>query len=284
MGTGRTVTWLVFAAAIAAAMSLAPGCGDADEVVEPGPPGGSSCARGGNACPVLCDSALGCVNCVTDADCGAAQPACVGGECFDCGNNSHCAMGQSCFPENHECQDSCSDNGDCDSGDAALCDPATAACLGCIDPGDCDADEVCSPVTGQCVECASSTDCGAGQPHCDVLDGQCRECLVDGNCGPSEFCRGNECVPGCSTDLDCDGDDPICFTATGSCVECTDAAHCPAAAPICDEDHDCVQCSENVHCTVPGLPICDGDECVECTDDEHCNAGFQCSSQECVPE
>ena len=150
------------------AVSLPAACGDSGDS---NPDNGSSssgigggiiggCTVAGQQCPVACDPDLGCVECASNADCGATQPICVSGQCEECGETSDCATGQACFPEDHTCQAACGDNTDC-SGNAPICDPLTGACVGCMDDTDCPAQApICSPVTAQCVECGMDADCG----------------------------------------------------------------------------------------------------------------------------
>ena len=104
-------------------------------------------------------------------------------------------MGESCFPENHECQPSCTSNQDC-TGDAPICD-ANGACVGCETDADCPSgNPFCDATTKQCVECTSNADCGAASPVCDVQRGECEVCLVDAECNAGEVCNGdNQCQP-----------------------------------------------------------------------------------------
>lgn len=267
---------LGFSALVALCASLAPACGGGAEFTDTPGPSGSDCSRNGQTCTVLCDGALGCVDCITDDDCGAAAPECIQGECEECAAATDCAPGESCYPKDHECRDACADNGDC-NGDEPLCDTPTGACVGCIDANDCDQDELCSATTQQCVECNTADDCSAAEPYCDD-DGRCRDCLVDGHCGAGELCVDHECRAGCLGNDDCPNDRPICDDA--ECVECASGDDCGVAEPICDENR-CVECRMSSDCNGEILKVCNDRECVECNDDEDCEMGLQCDGHEC---
>jgi hypothetical protein len=257
-------------------------CGNDSDEFPIGPAPGS-CQRGGESCPTLCDPGLGCVDCLTDDDCGAGQPFCVHGECTECSVNEDCGTGQSCFPENHDCQDACQDSGDCGGG-APICDPMTGQCLGCVDATDCDNEPICDPLTKQCVDCSTDEDCGVAQPFCDA-NGHCQECIFDGDCPAAEpLCIDHECheaPTACTGNGDCGGDNPICDLDSGDCVGCLVNDDCPADAPVCDPDgNNCVECFLDEHCPA-ALPVCNGDECVECNDNGDCDMGFECHGHSC---
>ncbi|MCA9618759.1 MAG: hypothetical protein KC731_07050 [Myxococcales bacterium] len=282
-----------FLSTILAGLALAPACGDAGSTFGGGassPTGGTGagdCVRNGQQCNFDCTNSLGCVECVTDLDCGNGQPICVAGHCEECGVSADCAVGESCYPENHECAPSCETNGDCQQDDAPLCDPTSGACVGCLSAQDCGGETpVCSPISGQCAECASASDCGAAQPHCELDVGRCRECLLDSHCGFGERCREDHCIADCQNDADCANNEgrPLCDVPSGQCVSCLTDLDCGVAAPICTPGGRCVLCQTDSDCMDPELPICkDSDECVQCTEDNHCDPGFQCKGQQCEP-
>src|SRR5262245_61438590 len=102
---------VMFGALAFSAAWMGSACGEDQEFGNvPPPPSGSDCERNGADCPVLCDIGLGCVDCLTDSDCSAAEPACVAGECRECHSNSDCPTGQSCFPGSGECHDPCTNS------------------------------------------------------------------------------------------------------------------------------------------------------------------------------
>jgi hypothetical protein len=231
-----------------------------------GTPGG--CAVNGQECPVLCDTSLGCVECLDDSDCGAAAPACIYGRCEQCGDKADCPDGQSCYPENHECRPSCTSGQDC-TGDAPICD-ATGACVGCETDMDCPSGEpLCDPLTKQCVECTSSTDCGAASPVCDLPRGDCVLCLVDGDCGDGEVCNDRQCVP---TPESCGASEVLC---PDGCFDLSsDPAHCGA----CDTNCGPGTCVSGTCQCGGGSIVCEG-ACVDpSTDPNHCGG---CPGQNC---
>src|SRR5580693_136042 len=140
----------------------------AGSTVDAGP--NDPCTNGTYRCFAgqLCDPALGCVQCETNANCpppgaaAAGAKVCVLGSCEVCGTNADCAAGEVCFPSNHTCHASCvADAGECAaSGRAPICDQATGACVGCVTATDCPMRApVCDPTTQQCAQCATSADC-----------------------------------------------------------------------------------------------------------------------------
>jgi hypothetical protein len=232
------------------------------------------CVLDDRECEVLCDDGLGCVECIVDADCGAAAPACAHGRCRECGVNTDCADGQACFPRDGKCETACRDDGDCD-GDQEICDvDGGGRCVGCLADVDCRDEKrpVCDPVRARCVECAGDADCGAADPACDEHDGECRECNVDADCRSGSVCRGDhKCHDFCQSDVDCD-DGKVCRTDDGDCVECLEDLQCGDALPFCSDRERCVECLRSEDCTADAAEtVCDDERrCVECTDDAHC--------------
>ncbi len=157
----------------------------------PAPAGGKCKAD----CPV-CDPALGCVECSSDANCPAGKPRCVRGSCEVCTQNADCpATSPTCFPDDHKCHGACTST-TC-SGETALCNAITGACVGCNSNADCADPEtpLCDPVTSQCVTCLSNANCGSKTPLCYVRQGKCVACLTNADCPPA--------APVCGTDLTC---------------------------------------------------------------------------------
>lgn len=229
-----------------------PGCGSGTSW------GGSSCD---DPCPgaAMCDTALGCVECRGDGDCGAAQPFCVLGRCRECAQTGDCAAGQACFPDDHHCHPACAGNGDCPEDKMPLCHPDTGACVGCITDQDCGNKPFCDEVTGKCAECLADGDCGTAAPHCDPSDGECRSCIVDAHCAENEKCSDHHCVLDgpCTQNSQCP-DDRLCDVDTGECVRCLTDADCGGGQPFCSK------------------PL---DRCVECLLTEQCDAGKTCNAE-----
>ncbi|NUP13860.1 MAG: hypothetical protein HOW73_48110, partial [Polyangiaceae bacterium] len=224
----------MLAALAVTGLAMVGACGDDTSSDDGAPPSPSSanCEHAGIECAVLCSDTLGCVDCLADADCGAASPFCIQGECVECSGNEGCGDSRRCFPAAHECQDACATNDDC-SEESPTCDMATGACVGCLDASDCD-DALCHPMSRQCVECMSDLDCGTDRPVCDAT-GTCRECLVDASCpADAPLCMDHECLEppeeGCESSSECDGDEPVCLPQSGECVGCVSNRDCGPSA------------------------------------------------------
>ncbi len=166
----------------------------------------------------LCDPSLGCVACLTDANCPASARFCVLGSCVQCTQNDDCGgTTPSCWLATQTCHPACVSNQQCaDEGNAGLCNPSTGACGGCMTAADCPTSaSVCDATTLQCVQCVTRADCaGTSTPAC--LRTHCAQCAADADCpGATPFC-----VLG--------GDSP------GRCVQCLQNAQCPSTAPSCN--------------------------------------------------
>lgn len=262
---------------------LAPACGGGNSNG-----GGSGCTLGGAKCAYGCTAGLGCTNCVADADCkDSGKPACVLGQCQQCGPTKDCGAAQACFPKDSKCHARCTTDTDC-PGDAPICLTDSGTCVGCQGDVDCAASKgtpLCSAARAQCAECASPADCGARAPACDLNDGSCHECLVDADCGTPRACGADrKCHLACSADNDCDDlKKPFCDLSSRDCVACLGNQDCGSAAPFCKGDQ-CVACAADSDCADPGLPICKGDVCVQCDKDQDClDPAFPtCSKQLCT--
>src|SRR5688572_30080082 len=88
-GSYMRKTWFLSSGLLVGALfTLGHGC--SDDAGDASGGGGSTgngnplgCSLIGEECGVLCDDDLGCVECNSSADCGAAQPSCVLGECVE---------------------------------------------------------------------------------------------------------------------------------------------------------------------------------------------------------
>lgn len=160
-------------------------CGLSDSTIdlfEPTPDPGPNACTADDKCIYGCSADLGCVQCLTAADCSVDEPHCVLGECRPCLGASDCEPDQACFPAHHDCDIACSSDDDCGGGEP-LCDLATGACIGCREEADCGGNKpACEPNRAQCSECASAVDCPPERPACDLQDGKCRVCLIDAHC------------------------------------------------------------------------------------------------------
>ncbi len=124
---------------------------------------------------------------------------------------------------------------------------------GCVvdDPDYCDSDEVCQQSKGSdymcsstlktCMprtvnSCSKNDDCtDLSLPYCDLSLKRCMPCVLgeSGDQACSRFAAT-----------------PICGSASGSttrCVACRENSHCPAAAPIC-QDQTCRKCNKHSDC------------------------------------
>jgi len=162
-------------------------------------------------CPEACDSNLGCVECLTNADCDF-------GTCIE----GACAAGD------------CSSNADCDDDD--VCN-GVEICTNdgiCTDPDDLACDGFCDPERG-CVECLDDEGCDFGicTPTGVCLEGGC---TGDEDCDDNDVCSG---VETCMSDGVCTDPEPlecpfVCDPEIG-CVECIENEDCSAEGDICDE-------------------------------------------------
>lgn len=189
-----------------------------------------------------CDTTLGCVQCLGDADCRAGEPFCISGRCEACRNNADCgASAPSCWPGDNKCHAKCTDNSQCGSDGTKLCDTALGACVECNTNADCSAPEaICDAFTRRCVRCAANSDCPAAAAHC--VRGRCAECTADADCPAAE--------PRCDLEeLECKSA-PVCSNTSG----------CAAPTPICDDGKRCVQCKDDDHCPAT-TPKCRDNTC-----------------------
>jgi hypothetical protein len=191
---------------------------------------GSVCANA-SACPQKCDPNLGCVECLSDADCGGAQKFCVTGACVACRGNQDCGVSApACWPGDHTCHESCSAPGTTGCRNVApYCNSGTGACEQCRTSADCaQGAPICNTATQQCGECTTNADCPASRPRC-LGTGVCRQCLFNSDCsGATPVCQTDLliCIAGCSSDANCKSPTPRCDTTRAFCVPCLTAADC----------------------------------------------------------
>ncbi|MHB8418439.1 MAG: hypothetical protein ACYDCL_10215 [Myxococcales bacterium] len=264
-----------------------------------GCPCGQVCALLGDpAC--LCDPRGGCVQCLSDADCGSllcdTQPGdpnygvCVSG----CTSSSQCDGGV-CDLTSDSCLPDCRAPGfpGC-SASGPICDPATGLCVACLTTANCTGGLRCSPQNHQCVSCLSWADCPYDVSGC--LNGNCGGCATAADCPPHDGCSSSGfCY--CNDDQGCGGDVPVCVSPGGngtgisSGCGCTDSSQCCGASVVCapattetfggrDANGACRR-----SCTLDG---CRGDlcnpangVCQRCLVDADCGSGF-CDGGACV--
>jgi hypothetical protein len=282
---------LFIAATLAAAIACGGKSNDGSALC--GINGANSCHQGEQ-----CSSTLGCVQCVANTDCAAANPRCVEGQCQECATNADCpAAMPACYADN-QCHPKCGSNADCQQLQQGLdiCDTTSGACIGCTSNTDCAGTQNprCDTTTLNCVACLSNADCGAAAPFCFLGDHQCVQCTSNANCPAAQpICgRDLQCRDGCTTNAQCAGQQgtPICDTASSQCVECLVNTDCGSAAPICGDQNQCVVCVMNSDCKGSAAPICDQQRnqgmglCVQCVRNSDCGSAMpNCNNNVCGP-
>jgi hypothetical protein len=150
--------------------------------------------------------------------------------------------------KNGAASSACISDKDCRS-QGKLCNPATAACVQCLQASDCGMNADC--VAGACVPfvtCKSSLECKSSEV-CDTSRGRCVACLADADCGMAMLCVANTCHPTCQSDKDCVSMHQLCDFTTTTCVDCIRDADC-ATGKFCNAG----ACSDQV-CS-PGSTSC----------------------------
>lgn len=269
-------------------------------------PAGFVCnANGGQ----LCDGAGGCVNCLTDNDCGNGQcvnNSCVMPSCNDGlknGNESDVDCGGSCGVCAQK--DTCNSSTDCSTG---LC--LQGQCRTCSEDNDCATDTFCT--FGHCVAdrvqgdtCTADSQCASGScadgTCCEsACNGTCQACssaktgVTDGICAPvltntdpdaectdegasscgvnGTGCNGNAVNPGCNL---------YPYGTTVLNTNCASPYHSELKA-YCDGNGQ-VLGGEVVHC---GTNTCNKNTGLcntGCTQDAECEPGNFCKNAACVP-
>ena len=266
-------------------------------------PGASTCSLAGNRCQYGCSDTLGCVECLSNADCTNGNPICVLGRCGECATTTDCNTGQVCEPATHTCNAACTTNANCTrngqgNNAAPICNTATSTCVGCTANTDCTGSRpLCDANRMQCSECLSRSNCGVATPACDAQTGDCVECLVDADCTGKNACGADHvCHPICTVNADCASTTgrPICEAATGACVACAANSDCAKNTAngrlTCNaQNHTCVACLANTDCP-PASPICHVNgggaglmnQCVQCETSTNCTtaAAARCNMQQ----
>jgi hypothetical protein len=133
------------------------------------------CTKPGEVCDTTLDICVPDPSidlCDQPTDCSAPRPACVDGQCVECGDDTACpATSPSCSPT-HACQ-ACEDETACARfADTPHCAPA-GGCVECRmgTPGDCT--EAGRPVcdSGACRACSAGSECASG--ICNLAGGSC---------------------------------------------------------------------------------------------------------------
>lgn len=167
------------------------GCGSLP-VVFPGDAGSRSCSPEVScAAPLVCSSGE-CVECGSDADCGAATPACdpITRRCVPCRGAVGCASPYVCSPSAPVCVLPCMDGNGC-PGFIESC--RSNVCSACNDAEDCASGDLCDVPHGRCVSCLSDEDCGGLEPRCNQATGRCEACVTNVDCAGGSVCFQGAC-------------------------------------------------------------------------------------------
>ena len=210
---------------------------------------GTSCDDGGGN---VCDGLGACVGCLSDGDCNAAAPKCVGNVCVPA-----------------SCEDGVKNGNETDVDCGGVCGATCAPSDTCNAAADC-AEGVCTNNKCAAPSCSDAVENGA-ETDTDCGGATCAKCGPNKGCDTNADCTGNQCtgvggacVPNCNdgvknnaeTGVDCGG---------GTC------GGCGAGGP-CAQDNDCV-----------GTAYCDGGTCVaKKPNGTTCAAGNQCASGACA--
>lgn len=130
------------------------------------------------------------------------------------------------------------------------------------------------------ITCDSPEDCRLAGVDGACRQGLCRTdvlCAEDAECGLGERCQSGRCrFAGCLEDSDCEIG--RCRTDVFACTECSEAADCPATAPVCNDEGRCIGCLEDADCTYPGPGYCQTNTgtCAHCLQNSHCPSGLTC--------
>lgn len=255
------MTALIHRARIAAVVALlAAGCSadlpfyDPLGAREPDEPCAADADCGGRRCdPVL----LGCVDCLSDKDCAAAD-RCTAGACVS--RDGACRSDADCASPPGACWDA---RGHC--GADATC-TYTAATTG----APCDDGDACTASD----RCDGRGACKAGQPTaCDDAN----PCTTDG-CDPATGCTkttlddGTTCGPGSAQ---CAGGACVC-AAGGVEDDCSDGVDGDCDGKLDCEDPDCADqaCNDGKDCTA--ADTCEGTRCVGVSIDDTCRTDNPC--------
>ncbi len=264
-----------------------------------GPGNGSAICgvNGTDACRTgrICNTDLGCVECNVDPDCPATDPRCIEGRCEACASNADCGAAMPACWGDHRCHAACTSAASCQQQqNLPICDLGTGACIGCKSNQDCTGTQhpLCDTVTEQCVDCLANTDCGAASPRCFLGDHTCVDCLSNADCGTAQpICDPQDfaCRTGCTDNAGCSGTTPLCNTTDSQCVACLQNSDCPTADPVCNTDRGrCAICLVNTDCKDLTKPICDTQQdqavCVQCVHNSDCpTTAPKCNNSVCQP-
>ena len=171
------------------------GCGEV-AVTFPADDAGVLPCGSSRACqsPLVCDVSGACVECVTDANCSGANPACDASShrCVPCRGTVGCTAPYVCSPTAPFCVLPCIDgsSGSC-PGFIESC--RSMVCSSCNEDEDCAAGAFCDLPHGRCVQCLSDVNCGGATPRCNQGRGLCEACLRNDDCPVGGSCFQGSC-------------------------------------------------------------------------------------------
>jgi hypothetical protein len=172
------------------------GCGSIP-VVFPGDggiPGSRACsAQNPCAAPLVCEASGECVECIIDANCSGATPACDAAtkRCVTCKASLGCTLPYVCSPSAPVCVLPCvMDSSEC----PGFIDGCRAnVCSTCNEDDDCGPALFCDVPHGRCVACLTDANCSAPTPKCHQATGTCGECVKNTDCGSGGVCFQGSC-------------------------------------------------------------------------------------------
>lgn len=135
----------------------------------------------------------GAMPCAGSNECVGEQPFCdpTTARCVECLLPGHCETGQTCDTLRGECENACTSDAECNSGDTKRCDTARGVCVECLSGSDCSSgsEPFCILPSGRCRQCRTDLDCtDSGKPYCPPLTHECGECLVNEHCNDGKLC------------------------------------------------------------------------------------------------
>lgn len=145
--------------------------------------------------PFVCDTARGeCVECLADAQCSGALPACdlASRRCVACRGNLGCAPPLVCSAAAPVCVQPCQEGqSNACPGFGGGC--RLGVCASCVDDDDCGPSRRCDGTVGRCVGCLVDEHCSGATPRCEPATGLCRACVVNADCGDTQSCFQGAC-------------------------------------------------------------------------------------------
>lgn len=176
-------------------LALLGGCGSlpVNFPGDAGLPGSRACSTT-NPCatPLACDPSGECVECISDAQCSGATPACdaTTRRCVACRGSLGCAAPYVCSPSAPVCVIPCLENTSCPGFIDGCRDNV---CSTCNENDDCATGRFCDVPHGRCVACLSDEQCSGATPRCHQATGLCGACVLNADCGAGGVCFQGAC-------------------------------------------------------------------------------------------